>query len=78
MARREAMAATLAKAGQKVKEVEAMHARLGTLRRIRDTVADLAKLADALRTAGYKEEDIVGIMSGNWQRLLERALPKTV
>lgn len=41
-----------------------------------DTVADLAKLADALRTTGYKEEDIVGIMSGNWQRFLERALPK--
>jgi membrane dipeptidase len=41
-----------------------------------DTVADLAKLADALRIAGYKEDDIVGIMSGNWQRFLERALPK--
>jgi len=36
---------------------------------------DLAKLADALRSAGYKEEDIAGIMGRNWQRFLERALP---
>jgi membrane dipeptidase len=40
-----------------------------------DTVADLAKLADALRSAGYKEEDVVSIMGGNWRRFLERALP---
>lgn len=41
-----------------------------------DTVADLAKLADALRNAGYTEEDVVRVMSGNWRRFLERALPK--
>jgi membrane dipeptidase len=40
-----------------------------------DTVADLARLADALRSAGYKEEDVINIMGGNWRRLLERALP---
>lgn len=40
-----------------------------------DTVADLAKLADALRSAGYKEEDVVSIMGGNWRRFLEQALP---
>ncbi|QBD79605.1 peptidase M19 [Ktedonosporobacter rubrisoli] len=40
-----------------------------------DTVADTIKLAEALRKAGYKEEDVIGIMSGNWQRFLERALP---
>jgi membrane dipeptidase len=40
-----------------------------------DTVADLAKLADALRSTGYKEEDIVNIMGGNWKRFLEKALP---
>lgn len=40
-----------------------------------DTVADFPKLAHALRSAGYSEEDIIGIMGGNWRRFLERALP---
>lgn len=40
-----------------------------------DTVADLAKLADALRHKGYKEDDVIRIMGGNWRRFLERALP---
>ncbi len=40
-----------------------------------DTVADLAKLADALRSSGYQEEDIANVMGGNWRRFLERALP---
>jgi len=40
-----------------------------------DTVADIIKIADALRAAGYKEEDIANVMHGNWQRLLTRSLP---
>lgn len=40
-----------------------------------DTVADLAKLADALYGVGYKEADITNIMGGNWRRFLEQALP---
>jgi membrane dipeptidase len=40
-----------------------------------DTVSDLARLADALRSAGYPEEAVTNIMGGNWRRLLERALP---
>ena len=40
-----------------------------------DTVADLAKLADALRNTGYAEDDVVRVMSGNWRRFLEQALP---
>jgi membrane dipeptidase len=40
-----------------------------------DTIADLAKLSDALGNAGYAAEDIVCILSGNWLRLLQRALP---
>jgi len=40
-----------------------------------DTVADIAKLADALRNIGYPEEAVRQIMGGNWRRLLERALP---
>jgi membrane dipeptidase len=40
-----------------------------------DTVADLAKLAGSLRAAGYQETDVIGIMGGNWRRLLECALP---
>ena len=41
-----------------------------------DTVADIAKLADALRQSGYQEEDVTCIMGGNWQRLLEQSLPQ--
>jgi membrane dipeptidase len=41
-----------------------------------ETVADMPMLADALCGAGYSEEDVVRIMGGNWQRFLERALPR--
>ena len=40
-----------------------------------DTVADIAKLADALLEDGYSEDDVMNIMGGNWRRLLEHALP---
>ncbi|MHB8600681.1 MAG: dipeptidase [Ktedonobacteraceae bacterium] len=40
-----------------------------------DTVADIAKLADTLRTFGYPEEAVTNIMGGNWRRFLEHALP---
>ena len=40
-----------------------------------DTIADLPKLADALDRRGYSSTDIEGIMSGNWLRALDRALP---
>jgi membrane dipeptidase len=40
-----------------------------------DTIADLPKLADALAQGGYSQDDVDGIMSGNWLRVLERALP---
>jgi membrane dipeptidase len=40
-----------------------------------DTVADFPRLAEALATAGYSQEQIAQIMGGNWVRLLERALP---
>lgn len=40
-----------------------------------DTVADLAKFADALATAGFNDDQIRGIMGGNWLRILERGLP---
>lgn len=40
-----------------------------------DTVADLLKLGDALRQAGYAQEDVSNIMGGNWLRFLERSLP---
>lgn len=38
-----------------------------------DTIADLQKIPDLLRARGYAEDDVTGIMSGNWLRLLERA-----
>ena len=40
-----------------------------------DSVADLERLADALRQRGYKEEDITGIMGANFVRAFETALP---
>ena len=35
-----------------------------------DTIADLPKLADALAARGYSDEDVAGIMGGNWLRVL--------
>ncbi len=40
-----------------------------------DTVADVAKLADALLNSGYPAEAVRQIMGGNWRRFLERNLP---
>lgn len=40
-----------------------------------DTIADLQNIPALLRARGYAEADIAAIMHGNWQRLLERALP---
>ena len=41
-----------------------------------DTAADLQKFGDALASAGFNESEVRGIMGGNWQRILERALPE--
>ncbi|MEO8971688.1 MAG: membrane dipeptidase [Ktedonobacteraceae bacterium] len=40
-----------------------------------DTVADIARVADALRNIGYPEDAVINIMGGNWRRCLEHALP---
>ena len=40
-----------------------------------DTVADLAALADGLRAHDYSEEDIAGVMGGNFLRAFRQALP---
>lgn len=40
-----------------------------------DTVADLAKFADALAKASFNDDQIRGIMGGNWLRILGRGLP---
>lgn len=40
-----------------------------------DTVADLARIADALRDHGYSEDDIAGVMGGNFLRAFSAALP---
>lgn len=40
-----------------------------------DTVADLPKIADALREAGFAEADIEAVMGGNWLRVLREGLP---
>ena len=42
-----------------------------------DSVADLARIGDALERAGYRQDDVAAILGGNWLRLLERALPVT-
>ncbi|PIE81865.1 MAG: peptidase M19 [Chloroflexi bacterium] len=38
-----------------------------------DTIADLPKIAAKLQERGYKPEDIVKIMGGNWLRILRQA-----
>jgi membrane dipeptidase len=41
-----------------------------------DTIADLQRLTEILSNRGYRDEDIAGIMHGNWLRLLHRAWAK--
>jgi membrane dipeptidase len=41
-----------------------------------DTVADLPKVAVALKEHGFEPDHIVDIMGGNWLRLLRRLLPE--
>ena len=38
-----------------------------------DTIADLQRIPDMLKSRGYSEQDIVNIMYGNWLRLLYKA-----
>jgi len=40
------------------------------------TVADLQKLGNALKSDGFSSPEVSNIMSENWVRLLERALPE--
>lgn len=40
-----------------------------------DTVADIAKLADALHNIGYPELAVINIMGGNWRRFLAWNMP---
>ena len=41
-----------------------------------NTIAGLRQLIPLLEARGYAESDIEGIMSGNWLRILEQALPE--
>jgi membrane dipeptidase len=43
-----------------------------------DTIADLPKLAERLERRSYSAEEIEPIMSGNWLRVLSRALPRAL
>lgn len=38
-----------------------------------ETIADLEKIPDLLRQRGYTDDDIAGVMHGNWLRFLRRA-----
>jgi membrane dipeptidase len=40
-----------------------------------DSVADLPKIGDELRQAGYSPGDVEAVMSGNWLRVLRDSLP---
>jgi membrane dipeptidase len=40
-----------------------------------ETAADLPRLADALSGAGYSDEDVRGVMGGNWAGFFEKSLP---
>ena len=39
-----------------------------------DSIADLQRLPEMLRNRGYTEEDVTGVMSGNFLRFLRGAL----
>ena len=39
------------------------------------TAADLPRVADALSSAAFGDDDVAGILSGNWLRFFGRALP---
>ena len=41
-----------------------------------DTIADLQKMPDMLRSRGYSEADIAGVFHGNWMRFFEKAWAK--
>jgi len=41
-----------------------------------NTIADVQKLGPVLSGRGYTPEDIDAIFGTNWQRILERVLPK--
>ena len=40
-----------------------------------DTIADLPLIAEALSDRGFSDPDIVGVMNGNWLRILRSSLP---
>ena len=40
-----------------------------------DSVADLGLIGESLDARGYNQEDIEGILGGNWLLFLQRALP---
>ena len=41
-----------------------------------DTVADLQKIGEGLKEAGYTPADVEAVMSGNWLRILRKSLPE--
>ena len=41
-----------------------------------DTVADLQKFGNALADAGFSDDDVRGILGGNWLRMLEQSFPE--
>jgi membrane dipeptidase len=41
------------------------------------TSADLPRVADALAAANFSDDDVRGILAGNWLRFFRRALPRT-
>jgi membrane dipeptidase len=43
-----------------------------------DTIADVQRVGELLRERGYGEEDVAGVMHGNWVGVLERGLPDSV
>jgi len=40
------------------------------------TSADLPRVAEALSTARFSDDDVRGIMAGNWLSFFRRALPR--
>lgn len=41
-----------------------------------DSIADLPRIGDALRERGWSEQDVAGVLGGNWARWLRTSLPE--
>ena len=71
------MAAAAARSDRRHRAGSDLDGEFGTEQTPHDvnTIADLQKLPAILKSRGYSDADIEGVMHGNWLRIFQRALP---